>query len=365
MKIVQVQTQAEAAGAQRISDMLGESLRQRGHDIRTVFMYRKTAVYDEDRFADFILKHRPRGPLDQMRAVLGLISYMRAARPDAVICFQHYGNIFGTIAGRLAGAPRLIANQSGAPHKRGALAVTTWVDRIMGTLGLYHLSIVNSAWTEAQFADFPAAYRSRIRRIDHGVTGPEQTVEKHTARNSFGLPLGAPLVVSTGRQTRQKNQAVLVAALPLLPGVHLALAGIGPERETLLGMARDLQVSDRLHLVGEVPPARIYEFLAAGDVFAFPSQLETFGLSAVEAAISGLPIVASTLPVLQEVLSDDAGASAALFANSEDAVGIAKAIARYLAEPDLVNSMTATGRRLAARYTPTRMGAAYERLLAP
>ena len=62
MKIVQVQTQAEAAGAQRVSDMVGEGLRARGHQVRTVFMYRKTDVYDRDPNADFVLCRRPRGP---------------------------------------------------------------------------------------------------------------------------------------------------------------------------------------------------------------------------------------------------------------------------------------------------------------
>ena len=85
MKIVQVQTQAEAAGAQRISDMVGEGLRARGHAVRTVFMYRKTDAYDRDPNADFILTERPRGLPGQIRAAIGLTQYLREARPDAVI----------------------------------------------------------------------------------------------------------------------------------------------------------------------------------------------------------------------------------------------------------------------------------------
>lgn len=119
MKIIQVQTQAEAGGAQRISDMVGEGLRARGHDVRTVFMYRKTEVYDGDPHADFILTTPPRGVLGQMRATIGLAGYLRKTRPDVVITFQHYGNIFGTIGARFAGADLIIANQSGAPQTRG------------------------------------------------------------------------------------------------------------------------------------------------------------------------------------------------------------------------------------------------------
>ncbi|WP_366511921.1 glycosyltransferase, partial [Mesorhizobium sp.] len=66
-----------------------------------------------------------------------------------------------------------------------------------------------------------------------------------------------------------KNQIALVGALDRLPDVHVALAGAGPEREALVAFAESRGVADRLHLVGEVPPTRIFEFLAAGDAYAF------------------------------------------------------------------------------------------------
>ncbi|TIT28300.1 MAG: glycosyltransferase, partial [Mesorhizobium sp.] len=87
MRIIQVQTQAEAAGAQRISDMVGEGLRARGHDVRTVFMYRKTDAFDGDPHADFVLAEPPKGLPGQVRAAIGLAAYLRAARPDAVISY--------------------------------------------------------------------------------------------------------------------------------------------------------------------------------------------------------------------------------------------------------------------------------------
>ncbi|MDR3473087.1 MAG: glycosyltransferase family 4 protein [Devosia sp.] len=363
MKIVQVQTQAEAAGAQRISDMLGECLRSRGHDVRTVFMYRKTDVYDQDPFADFVLAQRPRGLAGQIQASLGLFAYLRAARPDAVISFQHFGNIFGTIGGRLAGARHLVANQSGAPQQRGVLGLTSWIDKQMGRLGLFDVSIVNSAWTEAQFAGYPPAYQRRIRRIDHGVPSAAKSYDKLAARAAFGLPPDAFLIVTTGRQTRQKNQIVLVNALSGIPQAHLALAGVGPERESLVAAARRGGVLDRIHFVGEISPARVPEFLAAGDVFAFPSNFETFGLSVVEAAIAGLPVVASDIAVLQEVLTDDDREPSALFARPEDADGFAAAITTIMEQPQLAEKLSQAGRRLAERYSPTKMCLAYEALL--
>ncbi|RFZ87443.1 glycosyltransferase family 1 protein [Shinella sp. WSJ-2] len=364
MKIIQVQTQAEAGGAQRISDMLGEGLRARGHDVRTVFLYRKTDVYNSDPHADFILAEPPRGAFGQMRAVLGLVGYMRKARPDAVLSFQHYGNIAGTLAARFCGAATIVANQSGAPQAHGMRGLLTRIDRLMGRVGLYHRNVVNSAWTQTQFDAFPAAYRERLHRIDHGVAAPTSAFDRTVARKAFGLPHGATIVLSSGRLAPSKNQAALVRALALIPDVHLAIAGAGPEEAHLVALAETLHVRSRLHLVGEVPPARIFEFLAAGDVYAFASMTETFGLAAVEAAVAGLPVVAADLDVLKEVLTTAEGAPSALFVPS-DADGFAAGLTALFSDPKLAASLSVAGRRLRQQYAPDGMCAAYEALLLP
>lgn len=358
---MQVQTQAEAAGAQRISDMLGQGLRACGHDARTVFMYRKSNVYDRDPFADFILTARPRGPVDQMRAVAGLVAYLRKVRPEVVISFQHYGNIFGTIGARLAGARHIIANQSGAPHRSGVMGLLSRIDRLMGSRGLYQQNVVNSAWNEAQFAQYPETYRRRLRRIDHGVAAPERVHDKASARAAFGLPPDAWLVVSSGRLTPSKNQAAIVAALAQLPDVHLALAGAGPDRPALAAMAAAAGATSRLHFVGEVPPHRIYEFLAAGDCCAFASLSETFGLAVVEAAIAGLPVVASDIGILREVLTSTDGEPAAIFVRP-DASGMAAGISQVQSDAALAARLSSAGRALAGKYAPETMCAAYEAL---
>jgi glycosyltransferase involved in cell wall biosynthesis len=358
MKIVQVQTQAEAGGAQHVSDMLGAGLRARGHDVRTVFMYRKTDAYDGDAHADFVLDRRPSGPLDLLRSIVGLQGYMRRARPDAVISFQHYGNIFGTIAARLSGARHVIANQSAAPGKFGGPLIAL-ADRLFGRLGLYQYSVVNSAWTAEQFADYPPAYRQRVRRIDHGVEVEPSRFDRRAARAAFGLPDDAYVMVSTGRLAAEKNQRVLVEALADLPSAHLALAGVGPEHDALLALADGLGVSERLHLLGEIPRNRIGDGLASGDVFVFASRTETFGLSVAEAALAGLPVVANDLPVLHEVLGD-----AAVYVDADEPGQMAAAIRALISDPARAAALAEKGRALGAKYSPAVMCRAYEELLA-
>jgi len=116
VKIVQVQTQAEAAGRARFGHARRRSA-ARGHDVRTVFMYRKTDAYDGDPYADSSLTSA-RGPLEYARAVLGLVGYMRrrGRRGDLVPAFRQYLRHAG---GRLAGVRHLVANQSGEPGRYG------------------------------------------------------------------------------------------------------------------------------------------------------------------------------------------------------------------------------------------------------
>jgi glycosyltransferase involved in cell wall biosynthesis len=362
MKIVQVQTQAEAAGAQRISDIVGAGLRGKGHSVRTVFMYRKTDAYDADPHADFILKERPHGVFDQLKACIGLVAYVRRERPDAVISYQHYGNIFGTIAALLSGTRRRIVNQSGAPGRRGGMLVAAWIDHAMGALGLYQFSVVNSQWTADQFAARVPAYLRRMKRIDHGVVASAAPMDRAAARVAFGLPVDGPIVASSGRLTRDKNQVALIEAIAAVPGVHLAIAGAGPDRDGLKQLAEARGVDRRVHFVGEVPPHRIFDFLAAGDLYAFASRNETFGLAAVEAAVAGLPVVANDLPVLREVLTARHGA-AAVFADAEDTNAFAAAIRRVLEDAALRSELSAAGRSLAERYSTQTMCRRYEELL--
>ena len=97
--------------------------------------------------------------------------------------------------------------------------------------------------------------------------------------------------------------------------------------------------------------------LAAADLFVFPSTWETFGLAAVEAVMAGLPIVASDLPVLREVLSAERGA-AAEFVALDDAIAWARAITA--ARSDTAPASVAA---IAQRYSVARMIDAYAGLL--
>src|SRR5690606_28225683 len=277
-----------AAGAQEISRLLGEHLAQKQRDgqpefeIHHLFFYRITDAFDHLDNVHFCVGRPPRGPLSMLRFLYLLVRMMRRIRPDLVLTFQHYGNIFGAPAARLSGARATIANHVSAPATIGRAA--RFIDRYLGILGFYDAITVNSQETRRDYADYPQSYRKRLVLVPHGFEDKTVAMTGQEARATFGLPEDVPLIGSVARLHPLKQLDAAVRALTRLPAAHLAFAGTGPDEQRLRDLAQELGVETRVHFLGELHPQDIGRFLASLDVFAFPSLAETFGLAAVEAA---------------------------------------------------------------------------------
>jgi len=366
IRLLFVQTQSIAAGAQEISRILAEELARYTCDgapefeIHHLFFYRITDAFDHLDNVHFCLDHSPRDPVTFARFLWRMLRTMRAIGPDVVLTFQHYGNIFGAPAARLSGARRIIANHVSAPATIGRAARE--IDRILGTLGFYDVITVNSRETLRDYQSYAQAYARRLVYVPHGFEDKSADIPKDEARAEFGLPAGVPMIGSVARLHPLKQLDAAVATLPGLPGVHLALVGIGPDEQRLRDMAQTAGVADRLHFVGELAPRRVGHFLACLDAFVFPSQAETFGLAPVEAGQAGVPVISNDLPVLREVLQVD-GEPCAVFVDVTDTQAFTQAIANVLADRELAGRLSACGRRLSSLYSVGAMADAYRRLI--
>lgn len=360
IRLVLLQTQAEAAGAQEVSRLLGQGFAARGSDVHHIFLYRRTGAFDEQPHTFYCANRRPKSAAGVARMFRALLSHLRQVKPDAALCFQHYGSIIGALAARLAGVPVVIANPTSTPGNLPRLV--QWTDRLFGTFGLFTRVVVNSQTAKNAYLTYPEAYRSRLAQIEHGFQPKTSKLTKVEARKRFGLPADATILSCIARLHPMKNLEAAVRLLPFNPAWHLALAGQGADRERLVHTAQDMQASDRLHLAGEVLPDEIGNFLAAADVFVFPSLAETFGLAPVEAAQAGIPVVANDLAVLREVLSFD-GQPCALFVNANDSAAFAASVESVLSDLTLRARLIERGRGLSRRYGVDAMVQGYAMML--
>jgi glycosyltransferase involved in cell wall biosynthesis len=115
-------------------------------------------------------------------------------------------------------------------------------------------------------------------------------------------PHGASTVVSVGNLRPEKGHSVLLRAVAELGDARLVIVGDGPLRSSLEREARSLGLADRVEFAGAV--SDVWPYLARADVFVFPSLSEPLGIAVMEAMAAGLPVVASAVGGIPELVTD-------------------------------------------------------------
>ncbi|MBO1417878.1 glycosyltransferase family 4 protein [Streptomyces sp. FH025] len=146
--------------------------------------------------------------------------------------------------------------------------------------------------------------------------------DRRAARHALGLPADVLLVAWIGAISPEKRLDLALDVLDRLPDVRLAIAGDGPLREAL---ARH-PAAARAHFLGALPdPAPLYR---AADALLLTSDSEGVPGALIEAALAGVPAVATDVGWVREVVRD--GATGALVAPG-DPLALAEALAKVLA----------------------------------
>jgi glycosyltransferase involved in cell wall biosynthesis len=180
-----------------------------------------------------------------------------------------------------------------------------------------------------------------------------------TVRNELGA--GDELVaLFVGGDWNRKGLGIAIEALRAVPDLHLWVVGEG-DVARFAARAEAAGVGTRVRFLGR--RADTERFYAAADIFVFPTLYEAAPLVAYEAAASALPIVATAVNGLDELLVDCG------LAVERSAESVAAALARLAADPDLRRRLGAAGRARAATFTwqssVEKVVALYNRLLEP
>lgn len=152
-------------------------------------------------------------------------------------------------------------------------------------------------------------------------------------------PPGRVKLLAMGRLHRNKGFDTLIRALPLVPDAHLLIAGEGPERAALEGLAHSLGVQDRLSLLGWREDTGA--LLAACDLFVLSSRQEPLGNVVLEAFSAGVPVIATATPGPQELIADG---ETGLIVPVDDPDSLAHAIKDLIADPDRAAALAEAGR---------------------
>jgi glycosyltransferase involved in cell wall biosynthesis len=189
-----------------------------------------------------------------------------------------------------------------------------------------------------------------VGTILNGVPVPRATTAARSPREH-------PTIGVLARLEEQKGLDVMLRALVQLPGVVLQVAGEGSQEQSLRGLAADLGVAARTVFRGQLAPG---DLLADVDLLAVPSRHEALPLVVLEAMRAGVPLVASAVGGIPDVIEDGA---TGLLVPPEQPDALARACRRLLDDEDERGRVAARAREFAdACCSDTAMAAAYDRL---
>jgi glycosyltransferase involved in cell wall biosynthesis len=255
------------------------------------------------------------------------------------------------IAARLAGCRRVIVTLHGAGSR------VRWPRHRRLVARLAHALVVPSAGAGRLNRDAGLAPPRLVVR-PHGIV-PLPSVPRAEARRRLGLPEDAFVVAFAARFVPEKGLSTLIEALAALPGALLVAAGDGPARASLEGAAARALPGRHL-FTGWLDRDGMASLLAAADVLAVPSARESFGTTAVEAALAGCPVVASDLPAIREATADG---EAALLVPPGDPAALRSALLRLRDDPALRARLAAAARDAARDFSLEAMVRGYAALL--
>jgi glycosyltransferase involved in cell wall biosynthesis len=202
---------------------------------------------------------------------------------------------------------------------------------------------------EAYLSERVPSARQRTLTIVNGIDVDcfARPRDRAAKRSELGIASDEWVIGTVGTLRPQKNHELLIDAFAIvaqrLPEAHLVIAGGGDLRESLERRTRERGVAERTRFLGsrlDVP-----ELLGAFDVYCLPSRYEGMPLSLFEAMAAGLPVVATDVPGIREVVRTEA---TGLLVRAGDAGALADALLRVRRESDLAGRLAAGGRAYVA-----------------
>lgn len=303
---------------------------------------------------------------EDYRGIRELMTQLDAGRFDIVHTHSAKAGGLGRIAARRVGVPAVLHSLHGFPfhefQSRAARRAYLALERRLGAITDYFLT--DGTFVASEAVRLRIAPPERIRAIASPVNAvPAVTAERRErARATLAIPKDAPLIGTAARLDRQKAPLDMVAAVARLgrSDVHVVWVGDGDLRaDTERAIAR-AGLGQRFHLLGN--RADVLELLPGFDVFAMSSLYEGLPCAVVEAMTCGIPVVATAVNSVPEVVVPG---RTGVLARPGDPASLSRALAYALEHPTQAARMAAAARehigdRFSAQVLGRDLGEAYE-----
>lgn len=282
------------------------ALRKRGHEVTVVTLTDEPQIVSREGLIRFprrwpwlvrlaaVVRELQARPSDVIYAVglheAAAVAARRTGRPLVVrVPGDHAWERSRRLGLTTLGFEEFQIARGGAPRLRAMRWLRTWAVRQADTV------VVPSRYLEAAVRRWAPGVRVEVVPIGVDVSAAAGTPSSQH---------GGLRALWVGRLVPHKRLEVLVEAVAMASGVHLAVVGDGPERERLASLACSLEVDDRAEFRGQMPRDAVWRTMAEADVLVLASEYEGLPHVAIEAQAAGLPVVAPDAPWAREVVED-------------------------------------------------------------
>jgi glycosyltransferase involved in cell wall biosynthesis len=342
VRVLHVHKISGVGGSERHLLTLLPVLRERGVDAR--FLGLDVAGSDAPRFyaqldrAGVPHAHVRCGPDVSARLALDVVRAVRAGAPDVLHTHLVHADVYGAIAATALGTALVSTRHN---DDRYLLGPFRFVDRTFASRAGRLIAISDAV---RRFLVAAGHAPEKVITIRYGLGGlPDAPSERTPAE--VGIPADVPLLLAIGRLTPQKDHATLLRAFARVrerhPTAVLAILGVGPLEQETRALAADLRVDGAVFLPGRL---EIRDWLERADAFVHSSRWEGFGMVLLEAMLAGLPVAATRVSAVPEVVADG---ETGLLVPPGSADALADALDALLSDPARARALGEAGRRRA------------------
>ncbi len=300
-------------------------------------------------------RFRP-GVAEPVRTVGRLAAVFRRERPDILHACLPAANVFGPVAARIAGVPRVIVSKRALADYKENYPFLRKVEPVGNRLA--DAILVNSDAVRRDVERTERNWEGKIRKIYNGVAPiPDWTAaDRASFRAREGIPAGAAVALCVSNFYPYKGHEDLIeAAAPVaaaVPGILFLLVGRDAgTQERCRNLARERGLDRGVRFLGgrsDVP-----DLIRASDFLVHPSREEGFSNSILEAMAGGKAVVACDVGGNPEAVLDG---ETGILVPARNPGKLADAVLRLARDPELRNGMGKRGRdRAAARFSVERM----------
>lgn len=308
MRVLHVLEELSPSGAERMLELAGPLWQ--AHDVQSQILSKGNApgtFRARLEAAGYAVHHLPTTPQHSYPA--RLFNFLRRYHVEIVHNHSEHAHFWTAASAKGAGVPAVVRTVHSNFSFTGALRVERAIQRrLLRTMGVRTIATSESVRrNEKDRFGNPADLVENWYDADAFV--PATSAQRDAARATFGLARDRPVAAVVGNCNPVKDHLRMLRALasPALSDVICLHAGREDDAGTERRLASELGVAARCLFLG--PDADIQTVLRAADVFVMPSVYEGFGIAALEAISTGMPVVLSRTPGLVDLAWIEAGVS--------------------------------------------------------